>query len=103
MRLLFGLAAFALATLAAAPGPAALPPDVQRLNQLRAVLNHPELVEAFGPAMPITRIEYVGPNLYRVTAGRCHLDFTIIHQRMPRGRLGTPPFEARPLRRICGE
>ena len=104
MRTFLGLAALVLVTQAAGPGSAALPPNVQRLNQLRAVLENPEVQAAFLPPDLIERIELVRPNLYRVTGGRCHVDVTIVHQPMPsRAPLGTPPFEARPGRRVCGE
>ena len=102
MRAYFGLFALVLVTQAVGPGSAAQPPNVQRLNQMRAVLENPEVQAAFRYPDLIERIELVRPIVYRVTGGRCHVDVTIVHQPMPRGApLGTPPFEARAGRRVC--
>ena len=91
-------AAAALA-LAAMPASAALPPQYQRLAELRAVLDHAEVASGLG--QPIDRIEYAGPDLYRVRAGRCHIDVRIVTLPTPRGLVGARRFEARPGRRIC--
>jgi hypothetical protein len=90
------------AAIAAAPAQAALAPNYQRLAELRAVLDHPGLITAFGTMEPIDRIDHAGPDLYRVTAGRCHVDVRIIDLPMPRGMVGARRFEARPGRRVCG-
>jgi hypothetical protein len=79
---------------------AALPPQYQRLAELRAVLAHGEVARAFG-STPIDRVEYVRNDLYRVTAGRCHLDVAIIGLPMPRGVAGPRRFEARPGQKVC--
>jgi hypothetical protein len=97
MRLCLRLAVLAAAAQAAMPASAALPPNYQRLAELRAVLAHP----AFGSMQPIDRIAYVGQDLYRVTAGRCHVDVRIVDLPTPRGMVGARRFEARPGRRIC--
>ena len=104
MRTFLGLAALVMVTQAAGPGPAAAVPNDQRLNQLRAVLEHPDVQAAFHYPDLIERIELVRPIVYRVTGGRCHVDVTIVHQPRRTGApLGTPPFEARVGRRVCGE
>lgn len=81
-----------------APAAAALPPQYQRLAELRAVLGLAE-VAALGT---VDRIEYAGPDLYRVTAGRCRLEVRIVDLPTPRSVVGARRFEARPRRRICG-
>jgi hypothetical protein len=101
MRYAFRLAALAAALLVAAPAHAALPPQYQRLAELRAVMNHAGVAAAFG-GTPIDKIEYVRPDLYRVTAGRCRVDVRIVGLPMPRGMVGARRFEARPGARMCG-
>src|SRR5688572_18017278 len=101
MRICLSLAVAGAAALASVPAQAALPPQYQRLAELRAVLAHPGVTGAFGVADPIDRVEYVRPDLYRVTGGRCQLDVRIIGLPMPRGMVGGRRFEARPGRRVC--
>jgi len=101
MRLIAGPIAVAATLLTAAPAHAALPPNYQRLAELRAVLDLPAVGTAFG-IEPIDRIDYVAADLYRLSAGRCHLDVRIVGLPMPRGRVGARRFEARAGRRVCG-
>jgi hypothetical protein len=100
MRIISGLAALFMAGLAALPAAAALPPNYQRLAELRAVLALPAVGTAFG-LEPIERIDHVGPDLYRVSAGRCHLDVRIVDLPTPRNVVGGRRFEARAGRRVC--
>jgi len=95
------LVALGAAAAAAWPAWAALPPNYQRLAELKAVLAHPQLGEAFGPDAPAERVEHVRPDLYRVSAGRCHLDVAIVDLPTPPGVAGPRRFEARPGQRIC--
>ena len=101
MRYALRLAAPAAALLAATPAAAALPPQYQRLAELRAVMDHHRVQAAFGSA-PIERIEYLRTDLYRVSAGRCHVDARIVDLPMPRGMVGGRRFEVRPGPRVCG-
>ena len=100
MRQLLRLAPLALLALAALPAQAALPPWHQRAAELRAVLNAPGLVDAFGNAL-IERVEYAGTDLYRVSAGRCYVEARIVGLPMPRGVVGGRRFEVRLGRRVC--
>lgn len=102
MPICLRLAALCGAALAAIPASAALPPNYQRLAELRAVLALDNVAGAFGVMQPIQRIEYLRPDLYRVTAGRCHIDVRIVDLPTPRGMVGARRFEARPGRRVCG-
>jgi cytochrome c5 len=99
MRTAFRLAALAAAAFAAAPGEAALPPQHQRMAELRAVLEHQSVTAAFG-STPIERVEYVRRDLYRVSAGRCHAA-RIVDLPMPRNVAGPRRFEVRIGERIC--
>ena len=99
MRLAARLAPLALLAIAW-PAPAALPPWHQRAAELRAVVSDFGLVEALGDAM-IERVEYAGPDLYRVTAGRCHVDARIVDLPTPRGIVGPRQFAVRLGRRVC--
>ena len=100
MRILTIAAAPALALLAAAPAAAALPPNYQRLAELRAVLALPEVGRAFG-LEPIGRIDYVRTDLYRLSAGRCHLDVRIVDLPTPPNVVGARRFQARAGRPVC--
>lgn len=92
------LAALGAAALAAVPAGAALPPNYQRLAELRAVLAHPGVAGAFGTEQPIDRVR---PDLYRVTAGSCHVDVTIVDLPTRADQAGPRRFEARPGEKIC--
>ena len=96
------LAVLAATAFAALPASAALPPNYQRIAELRAVLNDGGVGAAFDMSQPIERIEYVRPDLYRVSAGRCRLDVAIVGLPMPRGMAGPRRFEVRPGRKVCG-
>ena len=101
MRPVLFLAAAALAA-GALPAAAALPPNYQRLAELRAVLALPDVATLGGTMQPVERIEHAGPDLYRVTAGRCRLDVRIVDLPTPRGVVGGRRFAARPGRPVCG-
>lgn len=102
MRISCRIAVLGAAVLAASPASAALPPNHQRIAELRAVLNDGGVAAAFDMSQPIERIEYVRPDLYRVSAGRCRLDVAIVGLPMPRGMAGPRRFETRPGRKLCG-
>lgn len=85
----------------AAPAAAALPPQYQRIAELKAVLADIEVGRAFGNT-PIERVEFVRPDLYRVTAGRCRLDVAIVDLPTPSGVSGGRRFAVRPGRKVCG-
>ncbi len=101
MRNLPHLVALGAAFLAALPAKAALPPNYQRLAELRAVLAHPGVAAAFDMDQPIDRIEHVRRDLYRVTAGRCHVDVAIVDLPAPSDEAGPRRFEARPGEKVC--
>jgi len=86
---------------AAAPAPAMVPPIFQRLGELRSILDLRALPTTFD--VPIDRIERVGPGIYRVTAGRCHVDVRLVEVHGGPGTGLTPP-RLEPLvgRRVCG-
>jgi hypothetical protein len=101
MRAFHGLIALCSAALAASPAAAALAPNYQRLAELRAVLDNPETNAALQGAV-IDRVEYVRTDLYRVSAGPCHVDVVIVGLPMPRGMAGPRRFAVRPGRKTCG-
>jgi hypothetical protein len=74
MRVL-GLAAATWVVLYFAPAMAALPPQYQRLAELRAILDDSRVVGAF--SRPIDKIERIAEDLYRLTAGTCTMDVAI--------------------------
>jgi hypothetical protein len=56
---------------------AVLAPQYQRQKELTAITESPDVVAALSPH-PIDRIEALGPDLYRVVAGRCRLQVRIV-------------------------
>lgn len=86
--------------VAAWPAAAALAPNYQRLVELQRILEHPGVTAAFA-GRPIDRIEYVRPDVYRVTAGRCVLPVAILGLPLPQGMVGARRFEVRPGRPTC--
>jgi hypothetical protein len=94
-------AALAGAVLGALPASAELAPNYQRQAELRAVLLHPGVVGAFAMDQPIERIEFVRTDLYRVSAGGCHLDVAIHGLPTPPDVSGGRRFEVRPGKKIC--
>ncbi|WP_284734631.1 hypothetical protein [Sphingosinicella terrae] len=92
----------ALAALAGAPLAAALPPQHQRLAELRAVLADPAVAQALGTT-PIDRIEHAGPDLYRVSAGPCTIEVAIVDRTGVPARPGPRQFVTRAGPRHCAE
>jgi hypothetical protein len=84
--------------LLAGPALAALPPNYQRLAELRAILNDTRVTDWFDTRHPIERVEWVKPDLYRVTGGACHLDVGIQDVR----RSGSPMPGPRPFMLVPG-
>ena len=74
MRVL-GLASATWVVLYSATAMAALPPQYQRLAELRAILDDSRVVGAF--SRPIDKIERIAEDLYRLTAGTCTMDVAI--------------------------
>lgn len=86
---------------AAVPAAAMVPPILQRLGELQSVLNLRPLPTTFDA--PIDRIELIAPRLYRVTAGRCHVDVRLVEVHGGPGEGLTPPRLAPVVgRRVCG-
>lgn len=100
MRLLFRLLALGTG-VAAVPAAAALPPQYQRIAELRAIVADPGVAGAFG-GTPIERIEYVRSDLYRVSGGACRLDVAIVGLPIPGGMVGPRRFEVKAGRKVCG-
>jgi hypothetical protein len=75
MRVL-GLASATWVVLCSATAMAALPPQYQRLAELRAILDDSRVVGAFTSG-PIDKIERIAEDLYRLTAGTCTMDVAI--------------------------
>jgi hypothetical protein len=82
------------------PAAAMIPPVLQRLGELQSVINLPALATL---RAPIERIELIAPGLYRVTAGRCHVDVRLVEVHGGAGEGLTPPrLEPRAGPRVCG-
>lgn len=98
MRTIMGLGMGA-ALLAPLPAAGAVPLNMQQRNMLRSIIDLPALDQL----IPITRIELIAPNVWRVTSGRCHIDVRMVVRtgNYPGRGLAPPPVDARAGRRIC--
>ena len=56
---------------------AALPPEAQRIVELREILNQEELYTSFPHHSLVDNIEYVEQDRYRISAGKCRMDALI--------------------------
>lgn len=86
--------------LLATPAAAMIPLLYQREGELRAVLNLSQLAVTL--VEPITRVEFIAPDVWRVTGARCHIDVTMIARPPIRPGLTPPRTEPRMGRRVCG-
>lgn len=89
------LIAMAAAVAMASPVWAALPPQYQRTAELKAILDNPTVVGAFGNR-PIDRVEWTGQDQYRVTSGGCVLEVAIVFKPNPPGFVGARKFDVVP-------
>jgi hypothetical protein len=90
--------------LLAWPAEAALPPQYQRVNELKAILDNLAIVEAFGISHPIEKIERVGDDLYRVTSGSCSMKVAIeddLSKHHAQGWAGPREFVVKPGKLTC--
>lgn len=100
MRSFHLLAAAGIAMTACSPASAALPPNHQRVAELSAILADPGVVGAF-VSQPIDRVEYIRPDLYRVSAGACHIHVAIVDKPTRPGLVGARQFAVKPSKKIC--
>lgn len=85
------------------PALAALPPAYQRMAELKAIIDQPDLVAAFPPNTPIDEISYVSPDLYRVKAGKCALSVKIVGKALPERMVGARQFDVVIGKAECAE
>ncbi|MGV2979567.1 hypothetical protein ACERNI_05080 [Camelimonas sp. ID_303_24] len=102
MRRAYLILAFLLpASLAGlAEARAALAPNYQRLAELRAILEDPAVIAAFGVA-PIDSIARVGPDSYLVASEACQLPVRIMGQPLPAGMVGARRFSVSAGKPAC--
>ncbi len=98
------IVALTIPLAASASAYAVLAPNYQRLAELKAILNEPAVVSAFDVYHPIERVEFVQQDLYRVTAGSCHLDVAITNKPADSNgapRVGPRQFVVKAGKRTC--
>lgn len=96
------LIAMAVSIGFAVPAYSALPPQYQRTVELKAILDRADIAETFiGRGHLIEQIEYVSPDLYRVTGGNCALDAAIVEKPLPEGMVGARQFDVKPGTITC--
>lgn len=81
---------------------AALAPNYQRIAEFQAILDDVAVTDAL-KAEPIGRIELVKTDLYRVTAGPCHVDVAIVDVPREEGLVGPRQFKIEIVDRVCPE
>lgn len=96
MRTVMMAAAMALT---AVPASAMVPYPMQRIGELRELIDLPGLAERLGE--PIDRVERIAGNVWRVTGGRCHVDVTFVRVRSPRDGLLPPRYRPQLGDRVC--
>lgn len=101
MRLKLFLCAGAVLLAGTSLTQAALAPNYQRIAELRAILDDPSVSDAFTIDQPIERIEIVKTDLYRVTAGACHIDVAIVDVPDKEPRAGPRQFKVEIIARSC--
>ncbi len=79
---------------------AALAPNYQRLAELRAILDDPAVIAAFGAA-PITSITHVGSDSYLVASETCQLSVRIVGHALPSGMVGPRRFSVSAGKASC--
>jgi hypothetical protein len=87
-RLLIALPIIAISTHASA----ALAPNYQRAREMTAVI---DAVAAQLPQHPITKIIYQKPDQYRVVAGPCSVDVSIVSAPPKPGLVGPRQFDVK--------
>lgn len=102
-------AVIALATLGlAVPASAALPPIYQRAVEMKAILDSSDVVGGFKGVdyadSIIEKVEYVSPDLYRVSTRLCTMDVKIVDK--PSKPSSTPivgprQFTVAPEKAVC--
>lgn len=101
MRLKLLLWAGAMILAGTSLAQAALAPNYQRIAELQAILDDPSVSDAFMINQPIDRIEIVKTDLYRVTAGTCHIDVAIVDVPDKKLRAGPRQFKVEIIDRSC--
>jgi hypothetical protein len=101
MRLKQFLCAGALVLSTVSLAQAALAPNYQRIAELQAILDDPSVVDAFNVSQPIDRVESLKADLYRVTAGSCHVDVAIVDVPDKEQRVGPRQFKVEIVARSC--
>ena len=81
---------------------AALAPNNQRVAELQAILDDSAVVDAL-KVQPIDRVEFIKADLYRVTAGVCHVDVAIVDMPVEEGLVGPRQFKIEIVDRTCPE
>ncbi|QDQ86478.1 hypothetical protein FMZ60_01925 [Alcaligenaceae bacterium SJ-26] len=86
---------------------AALPPWAQRSVEFKAILEDQGVMKALPHGSFIQSLEYIGPDLYRVSAGRCTLDVRVKDRPMPEYQgvpmVGPRHFELEVGMSVCTE
>ncbi|RYY24423.1 MAG: hypothetical protein EOP62_17075 [Sphingomonadales bacterium] len=97
IKLVTAAAVFSIAT----PALAELPPAYQRAVEIKAIVNHDDLVAAFPQDALIEQVLYVSKDLYRVKAGKCVLDAKIVGKALPEGMVGARQFDVVLGKAVC--
>ena len=75
---------------------AALAPNHQRIAEMKAILDHPQVVSAFAVSDPVVRLEYRAADRYLVVTAKCQLPVRIVGRQQPAGMVGARQFDVEP-------
>jgi hypothetical protein len=95
------LAIFTLVLAASLPAQAVLAPNYQRLVELKAILAESAVIDSFDVYHPIDRIEFIKQDFYRVAAGSCHVDVTLVDKPANEHMVGPRQFTIKVGKKIC--
>ncbi len=90
-----------IAPVVMAQAQAALPPKYQRLRELQAILESSAITGAFPDRELIGKVEYLRPDVYRVSSLRCRMDVTIQETPNAPMMVGPRQFVVNPGALLC--
>lgn len=100
MRLKWVFFAGAVALASVSHASAALAPNYQRIAELQAILDDSAVMDGLND-QPIDRVEFIKSDLYRVTAGACHVDVAIVDMPVEEGLVGPRRFKIEIADTVC--
>lgn len=99
-----GLCVVAALAMISSSANAALPPQFQRVKEIRAILDDPAVARAFDLTHPIDKIERIENAVYQVSSGTCIMRVALVSDttdKRPATRYGSWAFSVKAGPLIC--